>query len=132
MFWNLCFQVDNRIPSIFIKKWCTIFIKAPELCNIFLKTNQLILLRAYSGNSVINMKTNVSKCTLQWNQYGQHGPGSIPRRHKVCAQKEIMNLNTFICLSTWLVEDWKFEIFTIVPVFFIHIDFLNVFFCLFL
>ena len=36
----------------------------PELCNICLKTNQLILLRAYSGNSVINMKTKVSKHTL--------------------------------------------------------------------
>ena len=27
MFWNLCFHVDNRIPSIFIKNWYTIFIK---------------------------------------------------------------------------------------------------------
>ena len=36
----------------------------PKLCNICLKTNQLILLRAYSGNSVVNMKTKVSKHTL--------------------------------------------------------------------
>ena len=35
----------------------------PELCNICLKTNQLILLRAYSGNSVVNMKTKISKHT---------------------------------------------------------------------
>ena len=42
MFWNLCFHVDNRIPSIFIKNWYIILIKMPELCNICLKTNQLI------------------------------------------------------------------------------------------
>ena len=41
----------------------------PELCNICLKTNQLILLRAYSGNSVINMKTKVSKHTLFYIPY---------------------------------------------------------------
>ena len=36
----------------------------PELYNIRLKTNQLILLRAYSGSSVIHTKTKASKHTL--------------------------------------------------------------------
>ena len=27
IFWNVCFHVDNRVPSIFIKTWYIIFIK---------------------------------------------------------------------------------------------------------
>ena len=31
MFWNLCFHVDNRIPSIFIKNWYIVFNKNAKI-----------------------------------------------------------------------------------------------------